>query len=402
MKSTLKVKILMIITAIAFLFFFSNDFGLIDVEKTSIITAIAIDRESDEYLVTAQIAVPEAIDTNSENLKTQLSGKGCTVGAAIKDFGDISGWFPKLAFCNLIILGNSLTDTNVIECLDYFAKTLRMQDSALVALSEKSAKDLLSISTPLDNISAFALQKIMLKTRGFDKDVASTDIKEFCSGHYSKNGSSYMPIIKTVPSGDDSESTSSSSNSSNSSQGGQSSDSSNKKQLFDARTTALFKNGKMVGKLNEDLTLMFNALTSNFNGTTIPVKGVEHNDGTKSNYLLSVITSKPKIEMSVDDKINLDISLSLYCQIIDHAVDGSKEALSQNVKLPSELKEKTEKMLTENINELISTSIKTGCDFMRFSDKLYRHHHKHYNKFKDNYLDNLSLTVSVNVNGQKM
>ena len=123
MKSTLKVKILMILISVLFLFFFSNDFGLIDVEKTSIITAIAIDKEKDEFLVTAQIAVPEATDANTENLKTQLEGKGKTVGGAIKDLGDISGWFPKLAFCNLILLGDSLSDTNVIESLDYFAKT---------------------------------------------------------------------------------------------------------------------------------------------------------------------------------------------------------------------------------------------------------------------------------------
>ena len=105
--NTRKAKLLMILVLVIFVFFFSNDFGLIDVEKTSIITAIAVDIDDNkEYIVTAQIAVPEATDTNSENLKAQLSGKGATVGKAIKDLGDLSGWFPKLAFCNLIILGN--------------------------------------------------------------------------------------------------------------------------------------------------------------------------------------------------------------------------------------------------------------------------------------------------------
>ena len=104
MKQENKPKLLYIFIAAVFILFFSNDFGLIDVEKTSIITAIAIDKEDDEFLLTAQIAVPEATDANTENLKTQLSGKGSTVGAALKDLGDISGWFPKLAFCNLILV----------------------------------------------------------------------------------------------------------------------------------------------------------------------------------------------------------------------------------------------------------------------------------------------------------
>jgi hypothetical protein len=95
-------KFILLIVLALFVFFFSSDFGLIDVEKTSIITAIAIDKgDDDNYEVTAQIAVPEATDTNSENLKAQLQGKSSTIGGALKDIGDLSGWFPKLAFCNL-------------------------------------------------------------------------------------------------------------------------------------------------------------------------------------------------------------------------------------------------------------------------------------------------------------
>ena len=381
MKSTLKVKILMILVSVLFLFFFSNDFGLIDVEKTSIITAVAIDKEKDEFLVTAQIAVPEATDANTENLKTQLEGKGKTVGGAIKDLGDISGWFPKLAFCNLILLGDSLSDTNVIESLDYFAKTLRVQDSALVALCENSAKELLSITTPLDNISSFALQKIMFKTRGFNRDIASTDIKSFCSGHYSKSGSAYMPLIKVVPSGDESSSSGGGNSSGGkseqgSSQGGSKSKSDEKK-LFDARSTAIFKNGFKVGELDKNLTLAFNAFTSNFESTTLSVDQVEDKNGTKSNYLLTVVSSKPKICVKADENgVNLDLSLKLYCKISDHAIDGSSEALAQNTPLPAPLKAKTENMLKGWIEDLVETQKQTECDIFDVLEKIYRHNHK--------------------------
>ena len=405
MRTTLKAKIIMILVFITFLFFFSNDFGLIDVEKTSIITAIAIDKSNEEFTVTAQIAVPEATDTNSENLKAQLSGKGSTVGAALKDLGDVSGWFPKLAFCNLILLGNSLTQTNVIEALDYFAKTLRVQDSALVALAENSAKDLLSVTTPLDNISAFALQKVMFKTQGFDRDVASTDIKSFCAGHYSLSGSAFMPLIKTVSSGDNTSDESSSSSSakggagSESSSGGSGGKSSDK--LFDARTTALFKDGFKVGELDPELTLMFNALTENFAGTTLPVDGVTEPNGKSGNYLLTVMSSTPKISLSVGEDLTINISLKLYCKISDHASEGSKEALSQNTPLPKPLKEKAQQMLTDRLNDLVEVEKQTGCDFLKIKEKLYRYHHKQYSKFKDNYLSVLKTKISVTVEGQK-
>ena len=55
-----KIKIIAIVFCAVFLLFFSNDFGLIDVEKTAIITAVAIDKTEDgNYKVTAQIAVPK-------------------------------------------------------------------------------------------------------------------------------------------------------------------------------------------------------------------------------------------------------------------------------------------------------------------------------------------------------
>jgi len=404
MRTTLKAKIIMILVAVAFMFFFSNDFGLIDVEKTSIITAIAIDKVEQQFEVTAQIAVPEATDANTENLKAQLTGKGSTVGAALKDLGDVSGWFPKLAFCNLILLGNSLTDTNVIEALDYFAKTLRVQDSALVALSEKSAKELLTISTPLDNISAFALQKIMLKTQGFDQDVASTDIKSFCAGHYSKSGSAYMPIIKIISAGDDSTGGSSqggSSGGSGSTSGSTGKGSSgNENKLFDARTTALFKDGYKVGELDQDLTLVFNALTNEFSDTTLPVDNVIEN-GKSSNYLLTIIDSKSKLDLTVKNDVTVNVSLKLYCKISDHAIDGSKEALSQNTPLPPELKVKAENLLKENITNMFETSRHTGCDFLSIKEKLYRNHYKQYSKFKDNYLNVMKLNLNVSVDGQK-
>ena len=405
MKTTLKAKIIMGLVFIAFLFFFSSDFGLIDVEKTSIITAIAIDKTENEFTVTAQIAVPEATDTNSENLKAQLSGKGTTIGAALKDLGDVSGWFPKLAFCNLILLGNSLSQTNVIEALDYFAKTLRVQDSALVALAENSAKELLAITTPLDNISAFALQKVMFKTQGFDRDVASTDIKSFCAGHYSSSGSAFMPLIKTVDSGDNTSDESSSSSSAKSASGSESSSGGsggqNKDKLFDARTTALFKDGFKVGELDSDLTLTFNALTENFAGTTLPVDNVPEKDGSSGSYLLTVMTSTPKITLSVGNDLTINISLKLYCKISDHAAEGSKEALSQNTPLPKPLKETAEKMITDKINDLVDVEKQTGCDFLKIKEKLYRYHHKQYSKFKDNYLSVLKTKIDVSVEGQK-
>ena len=403
-----RAKFLLLSVFILLSFFLSNDLELINVEKTSIITAIAVDKEMDNYLITAQIAVPEATDTNTENQKAQLSGKGKTVGEAIKDLGNTSGWFPKLAFCNLIILGNELANENVVKVLDYFAKTLRVQDSALVVLAEKSGKEILSLSTPLDNISSFAVQKILLKTVGFDADVAHNDIKTFCTGYYSLNSSSFLPIIKVISadsgSGNKGESAdnSSSSGSSSQSQGdkakGSNSDSNN---LFDARTTALFKNGIKVGELNEELTHTFNAFNTSLMSTSLSIPNVPLNDSL-ANYFITVFRENHSFKVkATDTHVNLDFNLSLYCKITDVDVPGTDDALSTNYPLPQPLIEKTQKMLTENIEKLVEKSIETDCDFLKIKEKLYRYNNSKYSLFKDNFLSKLKVNINVDVKGPR-
>ena len=320
--------------------------------------------------------------------------------------GDVSGWFPKLSFCNLIILGNGLTDDNVIKAVDYFTKTLRVQDSALIVLSEKNAKDLLTLATPLDNISAFALQKIILKNTGFDKDVAHSDVKTFCADYYSIAQSSFMPLIKVIPAGESQSSTSSGGGTQNS--GGMNSGNSandqkgDKDNLFDAKTTALFFKGIKVGELDEDLTLTFNMINTTIKGTVIPVKDLPDKNGEPSNYLLSVMRSLHSVKVFADDKeMKVKINLNLYCKVIDHTSSDSDYSLSQNTPIPDFVLKKAEENLKTNINDLIETSKQTGCDFLRLKEKLYRYNHKHYARYKDNYLEVLKPEISVTVTGQR-
>lgn len=413
------VKVAVLALAAVFFMFFSNDFGLIDIEKTAIITACAIDLdESGEYKVTAQIAVPEATDTNTENLRAQISGKGATVGAAIKNIGDASGWFPQLCFCNLIIVGGGFSDYNLINILDYFSKTLRIHDSALIVMAEKEGAELLKLATPLDNVSSFALQKIILKNAGLNRDIAVCDVKSFCTGYYSDAGASFMPIIKVVwqksenekssakggtaeSSGGGSGGGSGSSGGFGGSSGGSSGGGAKGDAIFNANATALFLNGIKVGELDKDLTLVFNALTCDFATTTFEIKDVE-NGTTTRNYLLTVFSCDRKTALTVSESgIIFDVKLDIYAKISD--VNGQSYDLEyvENIPLPYFLKERAEKDFTERIQDLIRTEIETKCDFLGIKKELYRKHNSFYSKYKDNFTENLDCKVEVNFSGQK-
>ena len=387
-----KTKIFLLAVVGVFLFFLSNDFGLIDIEKTAIITALAVDIEDGEYSVNAQIALPSTSDNNNHNLKAQISGKGYTVGAAIKNLGDLSGWYPKMDFCNLIILGKEVAESGAIEVLDYFSKTLRIQDSAALVQSENAAKDILSVSTPLDNLSAFALQKVVLKNVGFNRDVADSNVKNFVEGYFSDSASSLMPLVKIIKQSDKGQS--------GESPESQSGKNSSEPSLFNPASTSLFYKGVKVGELNEKQTLTFNMLTANFSLTTLQI-GNEDVKSDKTNYLLTVKKCDADISLSVEEPVpKVIIYVRLYCKISDQNVADSDNQYNKNEPLPENVVLSATDMIRSDIESLIKSEKETGCDFLKIKEKLYRYHHDRYSLFKDEFL-NFDYEINVKVEGQK-
>ena len=405
-----EIKLAVFLLCLVFLLFFSNDFGLIDIEKTAIITAVAVDlTESGEYKVTAQIAVPEATDTNTENERAQISGVGATVGAAIKNIGDTSGWFPQLCFCNLIVVGNGFSNYNLIKILDYFSKTLRVQDTALIVMAENYGEELLKLATPLDNISSFALQKILLKNAGLNRDVAVSDVKSFCTGYYSDAGASVMPVIKVISQKAENEKTSAEGSSGGESGGSGSDGGGSQSQtggakgdaIFNASTTALFLHGVKAGELDENLTLVFNAITKDFSNTTFELKDV-NTGATRENFLLTVFSCSADKKLSVSvNGINLSVNVDIYAKISDRNGEHTDLDYIKNLPLPYYVEENAEREFKSRIEELILTEMATKCDFLGIKKELYRKHYSYYSVYKDDFLENMTYDVNVDFTGQK-
>ena len=53
------MKFYILLAVIVIFSFFSNDFELVDIQKTAIILAAGVDRSENGYVLTAQIAVPK-------------------------------------------------------------------------------------------------------------------------------------------------------------------------------------------------------------------------------------------------------------------------------------------------------------------------------------------------------
>ena len=398
----IKAKIFIVITFLIAGYFFSNDFGLIDIEKTAIVTACAIDKEDNEYKVTLQIALPSEGMGAEQNGKALLEGKGLTVADAIGKTGTVTGWYPSLSFCNLILVGESLLSDDLTACLDYFSRSIKIQDSAILACTENNASDILKKTSPLDNISGFSLQKIILKKTGMDGNVLKTDLKEFENNRFSRSLDSYMPFVCAVDAKhSDNSKPSDSGSSKESSNSGQTGGENEQKSFFNASKTKLFKKGVCIGELNESETSVAVLIKNNVYDTNLPVKNVLIN-GITANYSLRIIKSKFTLKINTsDDNVTVKISGKLFVKIADETSIDNNTSHEPLITLPDEVKIAAEKALTQDIIALTDKCKQLKFDLFDIDLNLYRFHSKKYNTIIKTLWDNVKFDINVSVYGQK-
>ena len=90
----LPAKLWMIVCAAVTLAFFANDFGLVDLQKTALVLAAGIDRDGEEFSLTAQIAVPKGTDrTTGGTSSVEIEGRGVwTIFCATSTFPTPAFW----------------------------------------------------------------------------------------------------------------------------------------------------------------------------------------------------------------------------------------------------------------------------------------------------------------------
>ena len=185
-------RIFIISSALLLILFFTNDFGLIDIQKTAIVTAIGIDRSSEgAFDVTAQIALPNA---SGSDMASNVTVQGAqTVGDAIAELNQKTGWYPTLVHCRLILLGNAVAETDVFCALDYFLRSESVEDSCLVAVCNSTAAQTLQAKSPVEDLTANAISKVLSSEAQKTGQVCVTNLRDFAKGYFRKERAESYP-----------------------------------------------------------------------------------------------------------------------------------------------------------------------------------------------------------------
>ena len=385
--------------------FLSNDFGLVDVQKTAIVMAVGIDREEETFIVTSQIAIPQSSKQGKQTEAVQIVSRGKTVADAFKQINAKTGWYPKLVFCNLILLGNSTTQQNVFDILDFFLRDEYLSDNCFVATTNGTAKALLNTSALVDPSSNIAMEKVLSAHAQQAGNVYPATLREFAMGYFSDSQSGFLPILKTEPqqeqigsdgAPENNSSTNSSSASDSSANDASAGDSGQSpppkdKPVFSAGETALFLAGKRVGTLSAEETF---ALCAVENKLRLAPYSVAQGDNTCT---LTIRHNAPKISFSVteNERAHLKIKLTLSSGTLDYskALDLDKvRDVGNEIAGTFAL---AEKKLAAEIRSAFEKCRKSGCDLFGLQEKLQKYEKAHFHALSDSVLPGAILDVEV-------
>jgi len=400
---------LTIVIILAFLFF-TSDFGLIDIQKTAIVMAVGVDREDDTFIITSQIAIPQSSKQGKQSETVQLVSRGTTVAAAFEEINNKTGWYPKLVFCQLLILGEKAVEKNAFDALDFFLLDEYMSDNCLVATCDGLASELLNVTALVDPAVSVAIQKVLSPHAQRVGTVLPSTLREFAIGYYADNKSGFLPIVKTEPQQEHvngkSQNGAQKSGTENSSGGGQDAQpqaqsgqsqgqsqqsKSGDKPVFSAGETALFVGGKRVGTLTREETFAFNTIKHDIQLATYTVNGenqscsltVKHNEKQR------------KVTLGKDERPTLKLRVTMTAGLLDCSDALKIENATDAGDVPLGVFPIAEEQLKTQITTAFEKCRACGCDLFGIGDALQKYKPNAYEKIKDYALQNTLLTVDV-------
>ena len=405
--------------------FFTNDFGLVDISKSSIITAVGIDAAENEVQVTAQIAVPKPSQSGDSVEYTEVQGSGETIADALNEINAKTGFYPKLQFCKLILLGDSCKEKNIFQMLGCFYRKNYSELTALVAMCDGKAAEMLAMKTATSDMTSSVIQRALSEELKKSANVASSTLKCIAVSNFSKSEACYMPFVEaneqgTSESGGNgdnvggdkpqggSEGGGSSSeggssggggseggeggSSGGSSGGGQSGGGQEKKVEFTARKTAIFKGGRFAGILDEQQSFALNILKNEVRLAVLPC------DTEEFHYTLGLKQSDSGIKLKVEDgKPQLNFKFSAYAQIAGIKKPVEPSETSSDDKIAPDVLKSAEDEIKNRIQSLMEVCVQTDCDFLGVKEELYKHNYKYYKELKDSVLQKLDFNYDIKI-----
>ncbi|WP_194841348.1 Ger(x)C family spore germination protein [Salinibacillus xinjiangensis] len=352
-----------------------------ELSDIAIATALGVDKEGDQILVSAQILNPGEIAGNTISTRTAVStyqAKGSTFFEAIRKLTTIAPRRIYLAHLRMIILGEEFARGGVADVLDFISRDHEMRTDFNFAIArENTAENVVQVLTPLEKIPANKIFGNLQAAEESWAGVSAVKLDELIASMTSKGKEASVTGLWVI--GDPEFGT----------------------QLENVEASlspteiktdfiGVFKNDRFVDWLNEEQSKTLNRIKNKVKNT---ISWVPCDDGGK--VAIEVFKTHANVSGSMKKgipKINVDVKSE---------ANVGDVACALNLTKPKELR-KLESKFEKSIEEEMKTSIKKiqemGTDVFGFGEVIHRASPKEWKKVKGQWNEIFANELEVKVN----
>ena len=378
-------KIILIILSIFLLTGCSSDYK--ELNDLLIVTALEIDKVEDNYRVIIQVVNPKNQNNNSSANQTDFityESTGITIQDALRNI--ISESTQKIygIHSQILVISESLAKEDLTSIYDFFFRNISVRKEFYVIIdTTDDNQKLLQILTPLINLSSQSIYETLITNNKYMGVATLVKFSEMMDIYLDDNKELLLPTIYIKGNnyiGTDEENLETSDTDANLVLG----------------NLAIFKDEKLLGYLTKEESISANIINNNAQNVLFSHKC--DND----NYISEEITiNSSDIKIDTDNKkVSINIKGSGYISEYNCNEDLT------NISVIKEINDNLNLYVKEYITDSIySINSKYNTDIYGIRDVLYKKHYKYYKEVNDNYYEeffnNLSYEVNVNLNLSK-
>lgn len=330
-----------------------------ELNEIGIILALAIDKDKDNVRITTQVVVPSEVASKSANSSglpvTLYQASGRSLHEAIEKISQISPRTPYLSHIRVLVFSEQIAHEGIFDTLEALLREPAARpDFYVLVARHTTAASILNVMTPLDRIPANKLyNSLQLSSKSWAPTLTATS-DQLMEGMVDEG---IEPVITGVQIRG------------NASTGG------SRKNLDTLIPSAqlvfagigAFKNDKLIGWMNDDLSKGYNYITDNVKST------VGHVNCINGKGVLTMTILRSDTHMSarmIDNKPVIDIKVT-NTNVID--ANECTESLTDNLKAYEKAAEDVLVTLMENSVRNAQKNFK--ADIFGFGQAIDRDHH---------------------------
>lgn len=164
-----------------------------ELNEIAIISAIGIDKNNDDYIITLQVINPQIKEENKEKYII-YKGNGKTIKDALNDAAKSISKSIYLNSVEILLINKEIAKNNIYDILETFYNENKINNLLYILITKDNSEKILSLSSPLYDISSKKIKEILVLDSEYYKTSKIVTLEELLN-NYLSNKEYILPSI---------------------------------------------------------------------------------------------------------------------------------------------------------------------------------------------------------------